>query len=126
MRVHFRRNLFTESLPRNERQFWLRYSGFPASCHIMISTKIIGFIFIDSTYHYTVKSIRSIKYHLLIGKNGKNFGRPFSWLLEPEQLSRYSYGRRTGRPGFDYRQWQGNLTSTVSRQALGNTQLPVQ
>jgi hypothetical protein len=38
VRVHFRGNLFTESLPSNERLLWLRYSGFQASCHNNINT----------------------------------------------------------------------------------------
>jgi hypothetical protein len=31
--IRCRGNLFTESLPSNERLLWLRYSGFQASCH---------------------------------------------------------------------------------------------
>jgi hypothetical protein len=31
-------NLFTESLSNNERLFWLRYSGFQASCHSTVQT----------------------------------------------------------------------------------------
>jgi hypothetical protein len=27
--------MFTETLPRNERLYWVRYSGFQASCHRM-------------------------------------------------------------------------------------------
>jgi hypothetical protein len=32
----FRANLFPESMPRNERLLWLRYSGFLASCHSIL------------------------------------------------------------------------------------------
>jgi hypothetical protein len=32
-RIRYRRNIFTESLPYNERLLWLRYSGFQALCH---------------------------------------------------------------------------------------------
>jgi hypothetical protein len=32
----FLRGYFTESLPRNERLFWLHYSGFRTSCHNML------------------------------------------------------------------------------------------
>jgi hypothetical protein len=31
--IRYRGNLFTGSLPSNERLLWLRYSGFQASCH---------------------------------------------------------------------------------------------
>jgi hypothetical protein len=31
---HCRRNMFAKQLPSNGRLFWLRYSGFQASCHI--------------------------------------------------------------------------------------------
>jgi hypothetical protein len=33
LRIRCRGNVFTESLPSNERLFWLHYSGFRASCH---------------------------------------------------------------------------------------------
>jgi hypothetical protein len=35
LRILCRGNVFTESLPRNERLFRLRYSGFQASCHVI-------------------------------------------------------------------------------------------
>jgi hypothetical protein len=35
-----RGNLFTESLPSNERLLWLHYSGFQASCHNIINNVI--------------------------------------------------------------------------------------
>jgi hypothetical protein len=39
VRVHFRGNLFTESLRSNERLRWLRYFGFQASCHNIMMAK---------------------------------------------------------------------------------------
>jgi hypothetical protein len=33
LRICCRGNVFTDSLPSNERIFWLRYSGFRVSCH---------------------------------------------------------------------------------------------
>jgi hypothetical protein len=36
MRVHFRENLFTESLPSNKLLIWLSYFGFQASYHIIV------------------------------------------------------------------------------------------
>jgi hypothetical protein len=37
--IRRRRNLFTESLPSNERLIWLRYSGFQTSCHSIYSVQ---------------------------------------------------------------------------------------
>jgi hypothetical protein len=37
LRIRCRGNLFTESLPSNERLLWLRYCGFQALCHIINS-----------------------------------------------------------------------------------------
>jgi hypothetical protein len=34
--IRCRWNVFIESLPSNEQLLWLRYSGFQASCHIVI------------------------------------------------------------------------------------------
>jgi hypothetical protein len=39
-RVHFRGNLFIESLPRNERLLWLHYSGFQVSFHISLQESV--------------------------------------------------------------------------------------
>jgi hypothetical protein len=33
LRIRYRRTVFTESLPSNERLLWLCYSGFRVSCH---------------------------------------------------------------------------------------------
>jgi hypothetical protein len=33
LRIRYRGNIFTESLPSDERKLWLHYSGFQASCH---------------------------------------------------------------------------------------------
>jgi hypothetical protein len=38
MRAHFHRNLFTESLPSNERLLWLRYSGVRMNLSYITST----------------------------------------------------------------------------------------
>jgi hypothetical protein len=35
LHVSWRGNIFTESLPNNERLYWSRYTGFRASCHSM-------------------------------------------------------------------------------------------
>jgi hypothetical protein len=37
----YRAKVFTESLPRNERLFWLQYSGFRVSCHTVFATNTI-------------------------------------------------------------------------------------
>jgi hypothetical protein len=34
--IHYRGNLFTESLSSNESLFWLRYPGFQTSCHSIL------------------------------------------------------------------------------------------
>jgi hypothetical protein len=41
MRTHCRGNVFTDPLPRNTRLFWLHYSGYQESCHIVQSLKAI-------------------------------------------------------------------------------------
>jgi hypothetical protein len=38
--THCHGNLFTKSLPSNERLLWLHYSGFQASCHNIINNVI--------------------------------------------------------------------------------------
>jgi hypothetical protein len=38
-----RGNVFTESLPSNERRLWLRYSCFQASCHNINKTRLKSF-----------------------------------------------------------------------------------
>jgi hypothetical protein len=37
LRIRCRGNVFTDSLPSNKRPFWVRYSGFRASCHNILS-----------------------------------------------------------------------------------------
>jgi hypothetical protein len=41
LRIRCRGNLFTESLPSNERLLWLRYSDFQESCHNTIKERSI-------------------------------------------------------------------------------------
>jgi hypothetical protein len=53
LRVHFRRNLFTKSLPNNERLLWLPYFGFQTSCHsikILFDSNLLGLVEITSLH----------------------------------------------------------------------------
>jgi hypothetical protein len=51
--------VFTEPFSSNERLLWLHYSGFQASCHIMLS--ILSFlIFKELKAIYYIKTLYSI------------------------------------------------------------------
>jgi hypothetical protein len=50
--------MFTESLPSNERVFWLRHSVFRASCHNIEIQLILGR---DFRSHWQKQVVRGIK-----------------------------------------------------------------
>jgi hypothetical protein len=64
LRIRCSGNMFTESLPSNERLFWLHYFGFRASCHNIINLcPNVGLISPDLFFN---KSCQYNKYQLPI------------------------------------------------------------
>jgi hypothetical protein len=74
LRIHCRGNVFTESLPSNERLFWLQYSGFgrhgtiSTILHGVTSQKIVIFIFL-----VRFRETRPILHNSLLHKTHLNY-----------------------------------------------------
>jgi hypothetical protein len=56
LRIRCRGFVFTESFPSNERLFWLRYSGFRASCHNIFNS-IFRIISTDSFFQFITNAL---------------------------------------------------------------------